>query len=140
MQASPGVTRRPPGEAEFLERESGLARAAIERTVEDMRGNLRSAISLRGWTRERPWLMIGLSGLAGLAGGLVLAARDGARREREGSPAGECRAEPPDGRTGTTKLFMILRWAVRFLSLFQPWAAEERQKRKESSDVHACQE
>ena len=76
-------------EPDFLDREAETAKAAVLRTLGDLHRGLASATDLRAWTREHPWLAIGIAALAGFAAATVA----GAPAEKPPAPP-----ESPDPR------------------------------------------
>ena len=61
-------------EATFLDRQAAEALADLRRTGRMMAQDVKTAISLSGWTREFPWTMIASSALASLGAGFGLGA------------------------------------------------------------------
>jgi hypothetical protein len=49
----------------FLDQEAQVARAAIVRTLQDLKEDVKSAADLGYWTRRHPWAAVGLASLAG---------------------------------------------------------------------------
>src|SRR5438067_312676 len=59
-------------EADYLARQQEQAKAAISGVLSDMKQALAQGVSLREWTREHPWILMGTAAAAGVAAGMLL--------------------------------------------------------------------
>lgn len=59
-------------EAEFLEREAHQAKAAIDKTMEELKQSLSTAADLRLWAEHHPWLVVGVAAAAGFTAGSAI--------------------------------------------------------------------
>src|SRR5438094_2527411 len=59
-------------EADYLTRQQEHAKAAISGVLSDMKEALAQGVSLREWTREHPWILMGTAAAAGVAAGMLL--------------------------------------------------------------------
>ena len=64
-------------EAEFLERQTAEATAAIGDTLKAIQANLKDAANVRAWTQQYPWWAIGAAALTGFAAAAAITPRKG---------------------------------------------------------------
>lgn len=78
-------------ETDFLDHETEAAKAAILRTIENIKGDLRTATDVRLWTQEHPWAAVGVAAAVGFTAAMAAApavarATDAEEEEEEEPP------------------------------------------------------
>ena len=112
-------------ERDFLADRATDARAAIVRTLCDMKGTLTTMTGVRSCAALHPWLLTGSAVVAGVVAGAVLtpSARQRVRRARE-TPAGPAADAPPAHReqqpTRTMKSYLFSIAGTVLVAVLQP--------------------
>jgi ElaB/YqjD/DUF883 family membrane-anchored ribosome-binding protein len=72
-----------PTEAQFLRQTAAEVKAAISKTIEDLKGDVLTAADIRLWSKEHPWAVVGAAAAAGfVAATLVTPAKDQDLKEK----------------------------------------------------------
>jgi hypothetical protein len=94
-------------EAALLAREKADAKAALRQTLVDLKQSLRTSVDVRLWTKEHPWIAVGMAAAAGFTAATVVVPAPGekfidklsrAAERIEGQPEPPPAAKP-DART-----------------------------------------
>jgi hypothetical protein len=68
-------------EAEYLARESAATKAALARTLEDLKKSVRTGADLRMWVRRHPWAALGAAAVAGFSAASVVTAKPASKMD-----------------------------------------------------------
>jgi len=65
--AAPAKPEHPATEAEYLQQQAALAKAALAGTIASLKSDVGETVDLRLWTRQHPWIMAMTAAVAGFA-------------------------------------------------------------------------
>ena len=100
-------------EAEYLEREANQAKAAIDKTMEELKQSLSTAADLRLWAEHHPWLVVGVAAAAGFTAGSAIASIGSAPAAPPPQPASQPRKGSAMWSSLMSPLFELAKIAIQ---------------------------
>jgi hypothetical protein len=121
-------------EAAFLQGEAQTAKAAIVRTLEDLKEDLRTAADLRLWTEQHPWAALGIASLAGfMAASVVVPSPNGHAEPAQEQQAAQRRESRGGWAWLMVPLFDLLKTSVEKYATMMIHAASRAERGEEEA-------